>query len=213
MALPGRVGSGRRQAGETVGSPPAQRRIGGPPGLAVPVPEGAGHRPPVAGIARAVPGQGAGRIDGCARIPAVSPGVVPGLERHHERQPGLSKLAAEPVLIAVGAIGGHRAEGEPRLPRLDGQLRADRQPAWCGILDRSPPWRSAGAGCTAPHPPVIGPLISPQGGHADHPVIGLPYRASHCRPTCAVLVPSLRSPLSSWWCKNAAPGRACSSRP
>ena len=37
-----RVGGGHHQAGEAIRAPPAQRRIGGPPGLSVPVAEGQG---------------------------------------------------------------------------------------------------------------------------------------------------------------------------
>ena len=35
------------------------------------------------------------------------------MQRHHERQPGLRELAAEPVLVPVGAVGDDRAEQNP----------------------------------------------------------------------------------------------------
>ena len=88
---------------------------------------------PVAGIIRPAPGQAAGRIDGGVRIRAAGPGAAARLEGHHERQPGLGELPAEPVLIAVGAVHGHRAEREPRRLgrtrqiRTDGQLGAERR--------------------------------------------------------------------------------------
>src|SRR6266567_3582644 len=122
-----RVGGGHNQAGEAVRSPPAQRRVGGVPGLGVPVPEGPGHRLPFAGIGGPVPGQRARGVRGSVGIGAVSPGAVAGFEGHHERQPGLGELAAEPVLVPVRAVGGHRAEHEPRGPGPDRQVRADRQ--------------------------------------------------------------------------------------
>jgi len=91
------------------------------------VAEGPGHRVPVAGIIRPAPGQGAGGIDGGVRIRAVGPGAAAGLEGHHERQPGPGELPAEPVLIAVGAIRGHRAEREPRRLGPAREIRADGQ--------------------------------------------------------------------------------------
>jgi hypothetical protein len=89
--------------------PDARGGVGGPPSLGVPVAERARYRVPAAGNIRPAPGQGTGGIDrGCARR-AVGPGPAGRPERHHERQPGLGELAAEPVLVAVGAVGGHRA--------------------------------------------------------------------------------------------------------
>jgi hypothetical protein len=64
---------------------------------------------------------------GGMRVRAVGPGPAARLERHHERQPGLGQLAAESVLVPVGAVGGHRPECESRIPGLDRQVRADRQ--------------------------------------------------------------------------------------
>jgi hypothetical protein len=52
---------------------------------------------------------------------------VAGLEGHDERQPGLRELAADPVLVSVGAVGGHRAEHETRSPVLGREIRADMQ--------------------------------------------------------------------------------------
>src|SRR6266702_8256123 len=52
-----RVGCGDHQATDAVWAPPAQGGVGGPPGLGVPVPEGPGHRLPVAVVIRAAPGQ------------------------------------------------------------------------------------------------------------------------------------------------------------
>jgi hypothetical protein len=44
---------------------------------------------------------------------------------------------------------------------------------------------------------VVDPLISHTVVTVTTPLSVLPYRPSHCRPTCAVFTPSLRSPLSS----------------
>ena len=52
---------------------------------------------------------------------------MPRLQGHHERQPGLGQLAAEPVLIPVRAVRDDRPEHEPRLAGSDRQLHADRQ--------------------------------------------------------------------------------------
>ena len=109
----GRVGGGCHQAPGAVGSPPAQRRVGGEPGLGVPVAEGPGHRVPVAGIIRPAPGQGAGRVDRGVRVRAVGPGAAARLEGHHERQPGVGELAAEPVLVAVGAVRATARKANP----------------------------------------------------------------------------------------------------
>jgi hypothetical protein len=67
------------------------------------------------------------RIDRRVRIGAVGPGPAARLERHHERQPGPGQLAAEPVLVAVGAVRGDSPEREPRIPGPDRQISADRQ--------------------------------------------------------------------------------------
>jgi hypothetical protein len=76
---------------------------------------------------RPVPGQDAGGVRGSAGISAVGPGPVAGLEGHHERQPGLGQFAAEPVLVPVRAVRGHRAEHEPRGRGPDRQVRANLQ--------------------------------------------------------------------------------------
>jgi hypothetical protein len=80
---------------------------------------------PVAGIILAVPGQGAGRIDRGVRIGVAGPHPATRPQRHHERQPGLGQLGAEPVLVSAGAVGDHRPECEPRLPGPDRQVRVD----------------------------------------------------------------------------------------
>ncbi len=124
----GRVGGGNHQAPGAVRPPPAQRRINSPPGLGMPVAERPGHWAPVARIVRAVPGQRAGRIDRGVRIRAMGPGPAARLERHHERQPGLRQLGAEPVLVPVRALrkftsvmsgvsAGERAAGCSSIPR------------------------------------------------------------------------------------------------
>ena len=185
-----RVGGGHHQAPGAVRPPPAQGRIRGPPGLGVPVTEGPGHRLPVAGIIRPVPGQRAGRIDGRVRVRAVGPGPAPRLERHHERQPGLGKLAAEPVLVAVGAVRDDRTEHEPRRSGLDRQVRADRQlgaePRVVLAL-REVPGRGVGHRVHR----VVDPLVRPQRGDGDHPVVGLAVPAqplpAHVRGLAAVL--------------------------
>src|SRR5262249_4638697 len=85
------------------------------------------HRLPVAGIIWPVLGQRAGRVDGGVRVRAVGPGAAARLESHHERQPSLGQLGAEPVLVPVSAVGDDRAEREPRARSPDGQARADGQ--------------------------------------------------------------------------------------
>ncbi len=167
-----RVGGDCHQAGEAIRAPPAQRRVGGVPGLSVPVPEGPGHRLPVAGIIWPIPGQGASCVRGSVGISAVGPRPVPGLEGHHERQAGFGQLAAEPVLVPVGAIRAHRAEYHPRHPRLDRQVRADGQ---LGAERRvALPLREVpGRGIRHRVHRVIEPLIGPQRGDGDHPVVGL----------------------------------------
>ena len=175
MALPGRVPGSAvadHQAPVAVGSPPAQGRVGGPPGLGVPVAESPGHRLPVAGFIRPVPGQGAGRVRRGVRVRAVGPGPAARLEGHHERQPGLRELAAEPVLVAVGAVRGHRPEREPRRPGPERQVRADRQlgPEPRIVLPlREVPRR----GVRHRVHRIVQPLIGPHRGDGDHPVVGL----------------------------------------
>ena len=156
----------------------------------MPVAEGPGHRLPVAGIIRPVPGQRAGRVHRGVRVRAVGPGPAARLERHHERQPGLGELAAEPVLVPVGAVRGHRAEREPRLPGPDRQVRADRQlgPERRVVLPlREVPRR----GVRHRVHRVIQPLIGPHRGDGDHPVVGLAVPAqplmAHVRGLRAVL--------------------------
>ena len=190
-----RACGGHHQAGEAVRSPPAQGRVSGPPGLGVPVAERAHHRVPVPGIIRAVPGQRAGGICRGVRIGAVRPGPVAGLEGHHERQPGLGELAAEPVLVSVRAVGGHRPEHEPRRPGPDRQIRADRQlgpERRIALAFREVPRRGVGHRVHG----VIEPLVSPHRGDGDHPVVGLAVPAqplmAHVRGLRAVLaVPAI----------------------
>ena len=79
----------------------------------MPVAEGAGHRAPVPGISGSVPGQSPGRVHGSVRVSAVGPGPAAGLEGHHVRQPGVGELAAEPVLVPVGTVGGYRRNVNP----------------------------------------------------------------------------------------------------
>jgi site-specific DNA recombinase len=186
----GRVGGGHHQAGGAIGSPPAQRRLGGPPGLGVPVAEGAGHRLPVAGISRPVPGQRAGRVHRRVRISAIGPGPAAGLQGHDERQPGPGQLAAEPVLIPVGAVGGHRPEHEPRRLGLRRKIGADLQLRAEGriVLSlREVPGRRIRHRVHR----VVDALVSPQRGDGDHPAIGLAVAAqplmAHVRGLRAVL--------------------------
>ena len=138
----------------------------------MPVAEGPGHRLPVAGILRPVPGQRAGRVDRGVGVRAVGPGPAAGLEGHHERQPGLGQLGAEPVLVPVGAVGGHRPEREPRIPGPDRQVRADRQlgaEPRVALPLREVPRRGVGHRVHR----VIQPLIGPHRGDGDHAVVGL----------------------------------------
>src|SRR6266576_1676723 len=168
----GRVGGGHHQAPDAVRPPPAQPRLGRPPGLGVPVAERAHYRVPVAGIIRPAPGQGPGRIDRGVRVRGAGPGAAARPQRHHERQPGLRELAAEPVLVAVGAVRDHGAEREPRLPRLRRQARADRQ---LGPEPRIglPPGEVLRRGVRHRVHRVIHALVGPQRGDGDHPVVGL----------------------------------------
>src|SRR6266700_1445790 len=123
-----RIDGRHDQAPDAIRSPPAQLRVGGVPGLGVPVAEAPGHRLPVTGIIRPAPGQGPGGLYRGVRVGGPGPGPAARPQRHHERQPGPGQLAAEPVLVAVGAVRDHRPEAEPRRPRPDRQLRADLQP-------------------------------------------------------------------------------------
>ncbi len=167
-----RVGGGHDQAPDAVRPPPAEGGIGRPPGLGMPVAERAHHRAPVPGIIRPVPGQGAGRVHRGMRVRGPGPGPAARPQRHHERQPGLRELAAEPVLVAVGAVGHHRAEGEPRLPRPDRQVRADRQ---LGAEPRVvlPLGEVLRRGVRHRVHRVVNPLIRPHRGDGDHAVVGL----------------------------------------
>jgi hypothetical protein len=167
-----RVGGGDHQAGKAVRSPPAQGRVGGVPGLGVPVAEGPGHRGPVAGLLRPVPGQGAGSVRGSIGVRAVGPGLVAGFEGHHERQPGLGELAAEPVLVPVGAVGGHRPERKPCSPGPDREIRGDLQlgaEPRIALPFREVPGRGVGHRVHG----VIEPLVRPQRGDGDHAAVGL----------------------------------------
>jgi site-specific DNA recombinase len=185
-----RVGGGHHDPPGAVRPPPAQPRVGRVPGLGVPVPEGPGHRLPVAGIGGPVPGQGPGRVHRGMGIGAVGPGAAAGPQRHHERQPGLGQLTAEPVLIPVRAIRRDCAEHEPRRPGPDRQIRADRQlgPERRVVLAlREVPGRRVWHRMHR----VIQPLVSPQCGDGDHPVVGLAVPAqplmAHVRGLGAVL--------------------------
>ncbi|MFF4139033.1 hypothetical protein ACFY1B_48320 [Streptomyces mirabilis] len=40
------------------------------------------------------------------------PGTVPGFQGQHERQSGVVQAGAEAVLVAVGAVGGHRPKDQ-----------------------------------------------------------------------------------------------------
>jgi hypothetical protein len=124
------------------------------------------------------------------RIGAVGPGPAAGLEGHHERQAGLGELAAEPVLVPVRAIGGHRAEHEPCSPGLDRQIRADLQlgaKRRIALPLREVPGRGVGHRMHG----IIEPLVSPQRGDGDHAVVGLAIPAqplmAHVRGLRAVL--------------------------
>jgi len=72
-----RVGGGDDQAGVSVGSPPAELGVGGPPGLGVPVTEPAHDRLPAAGIVGAAPGHDPGGVfRGVTTLCAIADGVV-----------------------------------------------------------------------------------------------------------------------------------------
>src|SRR6266516_2204308 len=79
------------------------------PGLGVAAAEGPGYRAPLTGTGGPVPGQRAGRTGRGVRIRAVGAGAAAGLEGQDERQPGPGELAAEPVLVPVGAVRAHTA--------------------------------------------------------------------------------------------------------
>jgi hypothetical protein len=138
------------------------------------------------GVVGPAPARLAGRVDRGVRAGAVGPGPAVRLERHHERQPGLGRLGAEPVLVSAGAVGGHRAEREPRGPGPDREVRPDRRlgaerrvvPAF-----REVPGRGTGHRVHR----VAEPLASPHRGDGDHPVAGLAVPAQP-------LVPHVRGP-------------------
>jgi site-specific DNA recombinase len=185
-----RIRGGHDQAPDAVRSPSAQAGVGGPPGLGMPVPEGPGYRVPVAGILRPAPGQGPGGLHGSVSVRGARPGPAARPERHHERQPGLRKLGAEPVLIAVGAVRDDRPEREPRRLGPDRKIRPDGQlgPELRVVL----PLREVpGRGVRHRMHRVIDPLISPHRGDGDHPVVGLAVPAqilpAHVRGLGAVL--------------------------
>ena len=130
------------------------------------------------------------------RVRGRGPGPATRPQRHHERQPGLRQLAAEPVLVPVGAVRDDRPEREPRRPSPDRQVRAYRQlgPEPRVVLPlREVPRR----GVRHRVHRVVDPLISPHRGHGDHPVVGLAVPAQPPLAYVRGLVPSLRSPLSS----------------
>jgi hypothetical protein len=136
-----------------------------------------------------VPGQRLGRVHQSVGISAVGPGPAAGLEGHHERQAGLREFAAEPVLVAVRAVGGHRAEHEARSPGCDREIRADRQ---FGAERRvALPCKVPGRGVRHGMHRIAQTLIGPQRGDRDHPVVGLAVPAQplvvHVRGLRAVL--------------------------
>ena len=81
-------------------------------------------------------------------------------------------------------------------PGPDREIRADRQ---LGAEPRVvlPLGEVPGRGVRHRMHRIIPALISPTVVTVTTPLSVLPYRPGHCRPTCAVFVPSLRSPLSS----------------
>ena len=100
----GRVGGYRDQAPGAVRPPPAEPRLSSPPGLGVPVAERAGS--PAASHrdhpARPRPARGR-RPPGCAR-PRPGSRCRGAAAAPSRTQPGLGELAAEPVLVPVGAV-------------------------------------------------------------------------------------------------------------
>jgi site-specific DNA recombinase len=171
-----RAGGRDDQAPDAVRSPPAQGGIGSPPGLGVPVAERAHDRLPVPGIVRPAPGQRAGRLHRGMHVRGPGPGPAARPQRHHERQPGPRQLRPEPVLITAGAVGDHRAEGEPSVPGLDSQLRPDLQlgPELRVVLPLREVPRRRVRHCVHR---AIGLLIGPQGGDGHHAVVGLAVQA------------------------------------
>ena len=145
---------------------------------------------PVAGIIRPAPGQGPGGLHGGVSVRGAGPGPAMRPQRHHERQPGLRQLGAEPVLVPVGAVRDHRAEREPRRPRPDRQLSPDHQlgPELRVVLPLREVLRR---GVRHRVHRVVDPLISPHRGDGDHAVVGLAVPAqvlpAHVRGRRAVL--------------------------
>jgi protein-L-isoaspartate(D-aspartate) O-methyltransferase len=73
------------------------------------------------------------------------------LQRHGERRPRLRQLAAEPVLVPVGAVRGDRPESEPRRLRPDRKTGADLQlgpEPRVALSLREVPGRVYGTACT-----------------------------------------------------------------
>jgi hypothetical protein len=66
-------------------------------------------------------------VDGSVRVRIVGPGAVREFEGHHERQPGGVQVVPEVVVVAVGAAGGHRAEGQPGHLGPGGEAGCDLQ--------------------------------------------------------------------------------------
>lgn len=99
-------------------------------------------------------------------------------------------------VVAVETVGDHGPEREVGLAggvdQLDGQLRLGpepRVPVACG--------KPRGWGVRDGMHRPIAALVGPEAGHGDDAVVGLADRAQVLAPTCAVAVPSLRSPVSS----------------
>lgn len=94
------------------------------------------------------------------------------------------------VLVAVGAVGGHRAEDQPGPLGPGGQVGRDLQfgaKAKVTLAAGEVMGRGIGAGVHR----VVDPLIRPAGGHGDHATVDLPDRAevllAHVRCRAAVL--------------------------
>ncbi len=108
----------------------------------------------------------------------------------------LPQFGAEPVLVPVGAVGGHRPERDARRPGPSHQLGPDlqfRTEPRIVLPFIEVPGRGVGVRVYG----IVDVLVGPQGGDGDHARSVLPSRPSHWCPTCAVVCPSLRSPASS----------------
>ncbi len=123
-------------------------------------------------------------------IGTVGPGAAAPFEGHHERQPDGGQFAAETVLIAVCTIGRDRPEVNSGFHRPAGECGSDLQfrgEARVGAALGEVAGGGVGHGVKR----IVQPLVRPQCGDRDDPVVGLAVSAqppsAHVRGRGAVL--------------------------